>query len=153
MKKVQLVALRTFPEVAPEDRRCPRCGSVQVHGHGRHWRRVGDWQQSQLLLQRLRCVQCGATWSVYPQGVSPGVRFSLRAEQGMVLLYVLGLSYPQTAAFMHGLSVPVGASTVLRMVQAQGQREEVATKRRYWQEKVCVRRIAVSLSAVVAGIE
>ena len=103
MKKVALVALRTFPQVAPEDRRCPRCGSKRVHGHGRRWRRVRDWQHGQVMLQRLRCVDCGATWSVYPQGVNPGVRFSLRAEQAMVLLYLLGLSYRHTAAFMHGL--------------------------------------------------
>ena len=42
--------------------------------------------------QRLRGVDCGATWSMYPQGVSPGVRFSPRPEQAMVRLDVLGLS-------------------------------------------------------------
>ena len=148
MKKVALVALRTFPQVAPEDRRCPRCGSKRVHGHGRRWRRVRDWQHGQVMLQRLRCVDCGATWSVYPQGVNPGVRFSLRAEQAMVLLYLLGLSYRHTAAFMHGLGVPVGVSTVLRLVQSQGLREEVAAKRRYWQGKVRVRRIGVDGTGV-----
>ena len=148
MKKVQLVALSLFPQVAPEDRRCPRCGSRRVHGHGRRWRRVRDWQHGQVMLQRLHCVDCGATWSVYPQGVSPGVRFSLRAEQAMVLLYMLGLSYRQTAAFMHGLGVPVGASTVLRLVQAQGAREEIAAQRRYWQGKVRVRRIGVDGTGV-----
>ncbi len=87
------------------------------------------------MLQRLRCVDCGATWSVYPQGVSPGVRFSLRAEQAMVLLYVLG--------------VPVGASTVLRLAQAQGAREELATQRRYWQGKVRVRRLGMDGTGVL----
>jgi len=148
MKKVVLSALRLFPRVAPEDRRCPRCGSRRVHGHGRRWRRVRDWQHGRVMLQRLRCVDCGATWSVYPAGVAPGVRFSLRAEQAMVLLYVLGLSYRQTAAFMHGLGVPVGASTVLRLVQAQGQREEWAMRRRYWQGKVRVRRVGVDGTGV-----
>jgi len=148
MKRVRLSTLHLWPQVGFEDRRCPRCGSTRVHGHGRRWRRVRDWGYRRVMLQRLRCADCGATWSVYPAGVAPGVRFSLRAEQAMVLLYVLGLSYRQTAAFMHGLGVPVGASTVLRLVQAQGLREELATRRQYWQGKVRVRQVGVDGTGV-----
>ena len=49
---------------------------------------------------------------------------------------------------MHGLGAPVGASTVLRLVQAQGTREELATQRRYGQGKVRVCRIGANGTSV-----
>lgn len=63
MKKVQLVTLKVFPEGAPDDHRCPRSGSRRVHGHGQRWRRIRDWGQRRVMLQRLHRVDCGATWT------------------------------------------------------------------------------------------
>ena len=153
MKKiVQLPTLEPYPAVSLKERRCPRCGSTHVHGHGWRTRHIRDWREEDVLLRRFRCADCGATWSVYPQGVSPGSRFSLRAEQFMVLLYLLGLSYRQTAAMMAGLGISTGASTVLRFVQAEGLREEIAARRRYWQGKTRVKIIGVDgTGAPMAG--
>ena len=149
MKKVvQLPVLEPYPVATPEVRRCPRCGSTHVHGHGWRTRQIRDWEQKQILLRRLRCADCGATWSVYPSGVVPGSRFSLRAEQFMVLLYLLGLSYRQTAAIASGLGITVGASTVLRFVQNQGLREELEARKRYWQGKTHVKVVGIDGTGV-----
>ena len=148
MKKVQLVVLEPYPTISPEERRCPRCGSTHVYGHGWRTRRIRDWQKQQVTLRRFRCAECGATWTVYPQGVSPGSRFSLRAEQLMVLLYLLGLSYRKTAAVLHGLGVPAAPSKVLREVQAQGMREEIEARKRYWQGRARVKVIGVDGTGV-----
>ncbi len=66
----------------------------------------------------------------------------------MVLLYLLGLSYRKTAAVMAGLGIPVGATTVLRFVQAQGLREELEARKRYWRGKTSVKIIGVDGTGV-----
>ena len=132
MITLQLASLERYPEVPPEACVCPRCGSTRVYGHGRRQRQIRDWVVSQVQVQRFRCAECGATWTVYPQGISPGVRYSLRAEQAMVLLYVLGLSYRRTAAFLRSLGISVSPATVLRAVQGQGEREKWDAQRRIW---------------------
>ncbi len=141
MRRIRLNPLHRYPQDTPAMRRCPRCHSPRLHHHGWRWRPIRDWTYPSVRLLRLRCAACGATWTVYPEGVTPGSRFSLRAEQLMVLLYVLGLSYRATAAVMSGLGVRVAPSTVLNFVQSRGAREELYRQRRYWQGRVKVRRI------------
>lgn len=149
MHKVRLSPLARYPDISLGDRRCPRCGSTRVHSHGWRRRSIRDWAYQEVQVRRLRCVECGGTWTVYPQGVSSRGRFSARAEQFMVLLYVLGLSYRATAAVMWGLGVPVAPSSVLNFVQAQGQREAIERQRRYWRRKgVRVGRIGVDGTGV-----
>ncbi len=152
MHQVRLSPLQTRPQLSPEVQRCPRCGSERVRVHARRRRAIRDWAVQEVQLVRLRCKACDTTWTVYPQGVSPEGRFSLRAEQLMVLLYVLGLSYRGVAAIMGTLGVKVAASTVLNFVQAQGMREEVYRRRRYWQGRVKVRRVDIDgTGAKMAG--
>ncbi len=148
MKRIRLNPLKLYPQDTPTVRHCPRCHSLRVHHHGWRWRPIRDWTYPSVRLLRLRCAACGATWTVYPEGVMPGSRFSLRAEQLMVLLYVLGLSYRATAAVMSGLGVRVAPSTVLNFVQAQGVREELYRQRRHWQGRVKVRRIGIDGTGV-----
>ena len=88
MVEVRLSPLETFPVVSLGERRCPRCGSTQVHSHGWRTRPLRDWAHRKVQARRLRCTACGATWTVYPQGVSPGGRFSVRAEQFIVLWWL-----------------------------------------------------------------
>ncbi len=148
MHKVRLSPLQTRPQIWQEVQRCLRCGSERVRIHARRRRAIRDWVIQEVQLVRLRCKACGVTWTIYPQGVSPGGRFSLRAEQLMVLLYMLGLSYRGVAAIMGALGVKVAASTVLNFVQAQGMREEVHRHRRYWQGRVKVRRVGIDGTGV-----
>jgi len=148
MHQVRLSPLQTRPQLSQEVQRCPRCGGERVRIHARRRRAIRDWAVREVQLVRLRCKACGTTWTVYPQGVAPGGRFSLRAEQLMVLLYMLGLSYRGVAAIMGALGVNVAASTVLNFVQAQGMREEVHRHRRYWQERVKVRRVGIDGTGV-----
>ena len=148
MAEIKLVTLGLYPVVPPEEKRCPRCGSTRVHGHGWRKRRVRDWQHTEVEVRRLRCAICGATWTVYPEGVQPGSRFSLRAEQAMVLLYVLGLSYRKAAMWMRALGVRVAHTTILNFVQAYGSMEEIRRKRRYWQGKARVKRVGMDGTGV-----
>jgi len=148
MVKVTLPTPGYYPEITPKARKCLRCGNTAVHKHGRRVRQLRDWRVSWIEMQRFRCLRCGATWTVYPQGVSPGVRFSLRAEQLMVLLYVLGLSYRKTAAILSALGIAASPSTVLNFVQAQGVREALSARRRLWEGKAKVHVIGVDGTGV-----
>ncbi len=60
------------PKISQEARRCPRCGRTRGRLHGRRRRAIRDWVFREVQLLRLRCDACGTTWTVYPQGVSPG---------------------------------------------------------------------------------
>jgi transposase-like protein len=70
---------------------------------------------------RRKCLQCGRTHRVYPEGVSEAER-SDRLKAIGVLLYLLGISYRGVESFLEALGWPVGHVTVYRDVQEAGKK-------------------------------
>jgi len=144
--------LEVAPTITPATRHCPKCGYAFAHRHGKRTRHIGDWKQPVVQQVRLRCPQCGVTWTVYPQGVEPGIRRSRRAQEFGVLLYAAGLSYRKASAALRALDIPASPATILRDVQNHAAREQIRAYHRLLQGKTRVRRIGVDgTGAKMAG--
>jgi len=114
------------PQVCPY----PGCGGTYFKLHEKGCRKaVRDTEYSEVEAQRWRCLHCGRTHRVYPQGVN-GSQHSDRLKGLSILLYVLGLSYGGVEDVLVALAVPLGKTTVYRDVQAAG--EQAQQLRREW---------------------
>lgn len=71
--------------------------------------------------QRYKCLRCGRTFRVYPQGVSRA-QSSQRLHGIAVMLYMLGLSYGAVSLALEGLGVYLCKSRVYEVVQAAAAR-------------------------------
>ena len=140
--------LEVAPTITPATRHCPKCGYAFAYRHGKRIRRIGDWKQPVVTQVRLRCPQCGVTWTVYPQGVDPGIRRSRRAQEFGVLLYAAGLSYRKASAALRALDIPASPATILRDVQNHAAREQIQAYHRLLKGKTRVRRIGVDGTSV-----
>jgi len=69
--------------------------------------------------RRYKCLGCGHTFRVYPQGVS-AAQISQRVQGMAVMMYLLGLSYGATALMLEALGITLSRSSVYRSVQAAG---------------------------------
>jgi len=118
-----------IPSVGSEvklDRRCPHCG----HNHGRiHTgvmdRGLQDWKVETVPQRRMRCPDCGITWTLRGEGVGPGRQRTDRGIGFAVMLYLWGPSYRQVEWLMEALGVRVGKSSVERDVAAAGAKAKV----------------------------
>src|SRR5690242_12187154 len=108
-------------EVYPEGRGCPYAGCGGHHVQ--HWQAVPkplrDTQLNQVVAQRFRCVRCGRTFRVYPQGVSHD-QTSARLKGVAVMFYVLGMSYGAVATALQALGWPLSRVAVDHAVQEAG---------------------------------
>jgi transposase-like protein len=119
--RLRLILPPVQPERFPAVETCPYTGCG-----GRHfqqWQAVPkplrDTQVHEVVAQRYRCVRCGRTFRVYPQGVSHD-QTSARLKGVAVMFYVLGMSYGAVAAALAALGWPLSKVAVYYAVQEAG---------------------------------
>jgi hypothetical protein len=119
--RLTLILPPVQPAVYPAVTTCPyaACGGQ----HFQHWQAVPkplrDTQLREVVAQRERCVRCGRTFRVYPQGVSHD-QTSARLKGVAVMFYVLGMSYGAAAAALTALGWPLSKVAVYYAVQEAG---------------------------------
>lgn len=146
-----LTLLEKRPRVDGESRQCPACGARRAHKHGRIRRRVRDWQHRTIVVQRMRCTTCRATWTLYPRGMEPYRQRSRRVRDLGVLLYMLGLSYRKVAHVLASLGAVVAPSTLLGDVMAAGVKAQELN--RQLRGRTQVRRVGIDGTGVpMAGV-
>ena len=107
------------------DRRCPNCNDPNGNIHsGTCLRRISDVKVSLIPQRRMKCPQCGLTWTVRPEGIAHGRQRSERLRGLGVMLYMFGLSYRDTATILHALDCAASKSTVERDVDEFGQKAQ-----------------------------
>lgn len=127
---------RVLPEPIQPPPRCPLEHGTQP-SQSRHFKvhqvvcrkRVRDTKYKKVTAQRYRCLKCGDSLRVYPEGVS-NAHMSQRLQAPSVLLYILGLSYQSVADLLVSLEQPISKSTAYNNVQAAGTRAQVLRKTR-----------------------
>ena len=126
------------PELCPYE----ECDGQYFKPHQQHCEKpLRDLEYDRVNAMRWKCLQCGRTHRVYPEGVSDAERSDRFIAAG-VMLYLLGVSYRGVEDFLTALGQPVDHVTVYRDVQKAG--EKAREMRRGW------RRQAGSVK-VVAG--
>ena len=112
------------PTVMDEPEVCPYedCDGKYFTLHQKHCEKpLRDTEYDQVNAMRWKCLQCGRTFRVYPEGVSEAER-SDRLKAAGVMLYLLGISYRGVEDFLTALGYPVGYVTVYRDVQEVGKK-------------------------------
>jgi transposase-like protein len=119
--RLSLILPPVQPAVYPDVTECPDAGCGGRHVQ--HWQAVPkplrDTQLNQVVAQRYRCVRCGRTFRVYPQGVSHD-QTSARLKGVAVMFYVLGMSYGAVATALGALGWPLSKVAVYYAVQEAG---------------------------------
>jgi len=119
--RLSLILPPVQPEVYPAVVRCPYAGCEGQHVQ--HWQAVAkplrDTQLHEVIALRYRCVRCGRTFRVYPQGVSHD-QTSARLKGVAVMFYVLGMSYGAVAIALSALGWPLSKVAVYYAVQEAG---------------------------------
>ncbi len=119
--RLTLILPPVQPEEYPAVATCPYAGCDGRHVQ--HWQTVPkpvrDTQVQEVLAQRYRCVRCGRTFRVYPQGVSHD-QTSTRLKGVAVMFYVLGMSYGGVASALRALGWPLSKVAVYYAVQEAG---------------------------------
>jgi hypothetical protein len=105
----------------PAVEQCPYAGCGGRHFQ--HWQTVPkplrDTQLDEVQAQRVRCVRCGRTFRLYPQGVSHD-QTSARLKGVAVMFSVLGMSYGAVATALSALGWPLSKVAVYYAVQEAG---------------------------------
>jgi transposase-like protein len=115
-----------LPVVDPEQFREPtHCIDPKCKGdHFVPWqevrKNVRDSEYEAVTARRYKCVRCGRTFRVYPQGVQKG-QVSQRVKGMGVMLYLLGLSYGAVELMLAALGIYLSKSSVYRAVQATAE--------------------------------
>jgi hypothetical protein len=119
--RLRLILPPVQPEIYPAVETClyAGCGGR----HFQHWQTVTkplrDTQVAAVEAQRFRCVRCGRTFRVYPQGGSHD-QTSARLKGVAVMFYVLGMSYGAVATALAALGWPLSKVAVYYAVQEAG---------------------------------
>ena len=116
-----------LPKVEPSVYSYPKeclykgCDSHHFKPHGLQGEQkaIRDPNYERVQSFRHKCLRCGRTFRVYPQGVSSAEQ-SDRLKAISVLLYVLGLSYGAVADFLEAFGVTICKTTVYNNVQEGG---------------------------------
>jgi transposase-like protein len=116
-----------LPVVKPDEFIQPKCCTNPKYG-GKHFipfqevkKNLRDTVHREVTAWRYKCVTCGRTFRVYPQGVQAG-QMSQRVKGMAVMMYLLGLSYGAVVLMLEALDVYVGKTSVYRSVQATAER-------------------------------
>ncbi len=110
-----------LPVVMPEQFEEPRrCSDPQWSGkHFLAWqevkKKVCDSEYEEVTARGYKCMCCGRTFRVYPQGVLNG-QVSQRVKGLAIMLYLVGLSYAAVALMLEALGVYLSKSSVYRSV-------------------------------------
>jgi len=111
------------PSVYSYPEECPHKGCdghlFKPHGLQGEQKAIRDPNYEHVQSFRHKCLRCGRTFRVYPQGVSQAEQ-SDRLKASSVLLYVLGLSYGGVADFLEAFGVTISKTTVYNNVQEAG---------------------------------
>jgi transposase-like protein len=121
--RLQLILPSVEPTVFEELSVCPYEGC-----HGKHFEHhqevvkpLKDTKHEVVPAHRYRCLRCGRTFRVYPQGVTHA-QTSQRVKGLAVLLYLLGLSYGAVSLALEALGVDMAKSSVYEAVQAAAKK-------------------------------
>ena len=98
----------------------PKCRGIRFLPWQQVPKQVRDSEYEAVTARRYKCLRCGRTFRVYPQGVQKG-QISQRLKGMGVMLYLLGLSYGATVLMLEALGVYVSKSSVYRTVQATAE--------------------------------
>ena len=116
--RLRLPEIREDEYVVPQE--CPYgCGGRYFALHQACHKAVSEAEYAAVTVKRYRCVRCGRSFRVYPQGVTHRPR-SQRLRGIGVMLYVLGLSYGGVADALRAFGWQGSKSSVYRDVQAAG---------------------------------
>ena len=111
---------------------CPNkeCQGKHFKAHQKRCKKsVRDTQLEQVEVYRRKCLLCGQTHRVYPQGVNNAQQTD-RLKGVSILLYVLGISYRGVEDFLNALGFFLSYSSIYRNVQAAG--EQVGRLKKAW---------------------
>jgi transposase-like protein len=113
--EVEVHVTLEFPALEEEvvvERECIFCGGLKVYRHGKRKRATRDVWVKEVEGRRMRCLGCGRTFTVWPEGQTVGRWRTDRAILCGVILYSYGMSYPKVVTFMGGLGVKESVGTV-----------------------------------------
>jgi transposase-like protein len=120
--RLKLILPVVEPEIYPEPEKCPTPGC-----RGKHFlvmqevkKNMRDSIYEEVKARRCKCLSCGHTFRVYPQGVDGG-QVSVRVKGMAVMLYLLGLSYGAVVLMLEALGIYLSKSSVYRSVQTAGE--------------------------------
>ena len=121
--RLQLILPRVEPTVITLPLVCPHdnCEGTHFQHHQEVCKAVRDTVYDQVRVHRYKCLRCGRTFRVYPEGVSHA-QASQRVTGLAVMLYLLGLSYGAVSLAMEALGVYMCKSRVYDAVQAVAER-------------------------------
>jgi transposase-like protein len=120
--RLKLILPVVEPERFEEPQRCrdAKCGGKRFLAWQEVKKNVRDSAYEEVTARRYKCLRCGRTFRVYPQGVLAG-QVSQRVKGMGVMLYLLGLSYGAVALMLEALGVYLSKSSVYRAVQTTAE--------------------------------
>jgi transposase-like protein len=116
-----------LPRVEPNEFKVPTacpypgCQGKHIELHQTVVKPVKDTGYQSVSAHRYRCLRCGRTFRVYPQGVTHD-QTSQRVKGLGVFLYLLGLSYGAVSLTLEALGVYMARSSVYAAVQAAAEK-------------------------------
>jgi transposase-like protein len=121
--RLELILPRVEPMEFKVPGVCPHKGCQGRHfdHHQEVEKPLKDTMYEAVLAHRYRCLRCGRTFRVYPQGVTHA-QTSQRVKGLAVLLYLLGLSYGAVSLALEALGAYMAKSSVYEAVQAAAQK-------------------------------
>ena len=116
--RLKLILPVVNPERYEEPQRCAdgKCSGKRFLPWQVVRKNVRDSEYEAVSARRYKCLRCGRTFRVYPQGVLAG-QVSQRLKGMAVMLYLLGLSYGAVELMLEALGVFLSKSSVYRSVQ------------------------------------
>lgn len=105
----------------PKKCKNPKCKGRRFQPFQTVKKQIRDTKYEKVLAIRYKCLRCGCTFRVYPEGVSKK-QISKRVGGMAIMLYILGLSYGATAIVLEALGVAIGKTTVYERVQAAAEK-------------------------------
>jgi len=121
--RLKLILPVVDPEQFEEPKHCSdtKCSGKRFLPWQEVKKNVRDSEYEVVTARRYKCLQCGRTFRVYPQGVQSG-QISQRVKGIGALLYLLGLSYGAAALMLEALAVDMSKSSVYRTVQETAEK-------------------------------
>ncbi len=120
--RLKLILPIIDPEQFEEPKCCadPKCKGDRFVPWQQVRKNVRDSEYEEVIARRYKCLRCGCTFRVYPQGVQKG-QISQRLKGMGVILYLLGLSYGASSLMLEVLGAFESKSSVYRAVQATAE--------------------------------